>query len=106
MNPIKAQRTWNTLSVKWINASPFGRGTPLRNSRRKQQSHRKVKKGVLVNLIPVEVVNAITDEISKGYMRELSMRRLRKWLGFHNYRAQVELVSLTPKSTFRHLTEE
>ena len=101
MNPIKAQRTWHSLSTKWINAISFGRGIPLRNTRR-----RRVKKGYLVtNLIPVEVVNAITGEISKGYMRDISLKKLRKWLGYHNHRAQVEQIFLSPKITFSHLTE-
>lgn len=99
MNPIKAQRTWHSLSIKWITASPFGRGySPRKNTRR------KVKKGILINYIPVEVVNAITGEMHKGYMRDLSSRKLRKWLGHHNSRAQVEQVFLQPKTTFATLS--
>jgi hypothetical protein len=101
MNPLKAQRTWNSLSTKWLmGGTSFGRGRPLRNSRRKQLSHRKIKKGNLTNLIPVEVINAITGEVAKGYMRDLSVRKLRKWLELHNYRAQVEQVSVPKRSTF------
>jgi|SRR5579864_130764 len=102
MNPIRAQRTWNALASKWISAVPFGRGTPLRNSRRKQAGG--IKKGVLTNFIPVEVVNAITGEVAKGYMRDLSIRRLRKWLSYHNYRAQVEQVFFSNKNTLHHLS--
>jgi len=106
MNPIKAQRTWHSLSTKWINASPYGMGSfsprPKRNSRRKS----KVKRGLLVNYIPVEVVNAITGEVSKGYMRDLSIKRLRKWLEFHNHKAQVEQVYLSNKTTLQHLSEK
>jgi hypothetical protein len=108
MNPIKAQRTWHSLSTKWLSGNtPFGRGTPLRHSRRKLVSSRpKIKRGTLTNLIPVEVVNAITGEVTKGYMRDLSIRRLRKWLALHNYRAQVELVYLSKKSTFFKLNKQ
>lgn len=97
MNPIKAQRTWYSLSNRWMNATPFGRGKPYKTSRR------MIKKGVLSNLIPVEVVNAITGEVHKGYMRDISARKLRKWLGYHNHRAQVEQVSIPLKSTFHLL---
>ena len=100
MNPIKAQRTWHSLSTKWINGTSFGRGRPLRNSRR------KIRKGLLFNLIPVEIVNAITGEVHKGYMRDVSIRKLRKWLEFHNHRAQVEQVSLPVKSTFYRLNKK
>jgi hypothetical protein len=100
MNPIKAQRTWYSLSSRWINATPFGRGKPYKTSRR------MIKTGVLSNLIPVEVVNAITGEVHKGYMRDISLRKLRKWLGHHNSRAQVEQVSIPPKSTFKFLNKK
>lgn len=65
-----------------------------------------MKKGFWSNLIQVEVVNAITGEVHKGYMRELSSRRLKKWLEFHNHRAQVEQIYLSPKTTLAALTEE
>ena len=101
MNPIKAQRTWHSLTSKWITNQPWKNSSI--SSRKKR---RKIKKGVLSNLIPVEVVNAITGEVAKGYMRDLSLRKLRKWLEYHNHRAQVEQVYLSKKNTLSHLKEE
>jgi hypothetical protein len=98
MNPIRAQRVWHSLSMKWISNSPF--------SSPKRSRKRKIKKGLLSNFIPVEVINAITGEVSKGYMRDLSITRLRKWLAYHNQRAQVEQVSLSVNSTFAHLNRK
>jgi hypothetical protein len=102
MTPIKAQRTWHSLSMKWINATPFGRGRPLRNPRRKQSSG--VKKGILTNYILVEVVNAITGEVAKGYIQGSSIKKVRQWLSYHNHRAQVEQVYFSPKNTFSHFS--
>jgi hypothetical protein len=106
MTPNKAQRTWHSLSSKWINAVPYGSPFGHQPSPRKRSHKRKVKKGILVNFIPVEVVNAITGEVAKGYMRDFSIKRLRKWLEFHNHKAQVEQVYLSLKSTLHHLSAE
>jgi hypothetical protein len=106
MTPNKAQRTWHSLSTKWINSAPYGSPFGQQPSPRRRSHKRKVKKGILVNFIPVEVVNAITGEVAKGYMRDLSIKRLRRWLEFHNHRAQVEQVYLSAKATLRHLPLE
>jgi hypothetical protein len=103
MTPNKAQRTWKTLSTKWINASPYGSSFGRGGLPQRKNTKRKIKKGILTNLIPVEVVNAITGEVSKGYMRDLSTKKLRQWLGYHNHKAQVEQVYLSPKMTLAHL---
>lgn len=107
MNPIRAQRTWHSLSMKWITGTSFG-SSPFqrRPSRKAVSKRRKIKKGILSNLIPVEVVNAITGEVSKGYMRDLSLRRLKTWLQFHNHKAFVEQLFLSPKITLANLKEE
>lgn len=104
MTPNKAQRTWHSLSSKWINAGPynaFGNAYP----RKRNTSKRKIKKGILTNLIPVEVVNAITGEVAHGYMRNLSVTKLRQWLSYHNHNADVEQVYLSEKMTLSHLTD-
>jgi hypothetical protein len=107
MTPHKAQRTWHSLSSKWINAAPWGSpfGTGGGVPRRLKNTRRKIKKGILSNFIPVEVVNAITGEIAKGYMRDLSIKKLRKWLSYHNHRAHVEQVYLSPYTTLFNLKE-
>jgi hypothetical protein len=106
MNPIKAQRTWNTLSKKWMSSSPFGKGKfTSRNSRRLKRTKSKIKRGILFNLIQVEVVNAITGEVVIGYMREFSVRKLRRWLELRNQRAQVEQICIPARSTLSRLSE-
>lgn len=100
MTPQKAQRVWRNLSMKWISAPSYGYP---RYPRRKAS---KVKKGLLTNFIQVEVVNAITGEISKGYIQASSVKKLIQWLGFHNHKAEVEQVFFSKNSTFAHLDHE
>lgn len=83
----RAQRLWASLSKRY-------------------GGRKRKAKANLPQEVQVDVVSAVTGEVSKGFMREASSKKLKKWLSYHNIRAQVERMIIPLKSSWARMTDD
>lgn len=101
---LQAQRLWIHLSATHIAKHGSGFSGHSRRTLGFLRKKRRDEKGA--HYISVEVVNAITGEVTKALACEESRRKYIKWLSYQNSRAQLDEVILPANSTWSKMPDE
>lgn len=97
------QKLWFRLSINHITKHGSGFAG---YSRRPWGFLRRKKRNNKDQYIAVEVVSAITGEVTKALACETSSRKYAKWLSYRNSRAQLDEVILPVNSTWYRMSDE